>query len=660
MNRSSIIYWKILIYSILLCTSEFLYSQIDIENFEYFKYSANKSLFKQKEYNSSLDNYDVKFYKLDIEVNNDSIFVKGNVLINALVVNNPLDTFVIELNSNMVVDSIKINENLYSNTFYDHYEDFIYVSLFPSPIETGNIISARIYYSGPFDVGDYYSGIYNATDASWGKKVTYTLSEPYSAKNWFPCKQVLTDKADSVYVFITIPSGLKAGSNGLLDTIVSLSEEKVRYEWKSNYPIAYYLISMSISDYQEYNTYASPEGLDDSILVQNYIYSGSEVLSTYKEVMDDTDSLIELFSDLYTMYPFHNEKYGHCQATFNGGMEHQTMTTIGSQAFVFNIVAHELGHMWFGDYVTCATWQDIWINEGFASYTEYLAYQYTKSQSEADGWMDKAHKRALAATSGSIYIPEDEISNESRIFNNALSYKKGASIIHMMRFELQNDTIFFKTLQNFIEEYCDSIATGIDFKNILEETSGMDFTDFFNQWYFGEGYPIFNITWWQKSDTLSITSYQTTSSANTPLFKTSVEYKIYHGGNDTTIRVYQSENLQSYDFYFPEKIDSVSFDPNGWILKILSGISVIKDNKLPEKEFFTIYPNPCQDKLIIKFQETISYHAISIFDVSGNIVYRERVETPVCTVDVKKLPAGLFILTVNTDKVFYSKMFVKQ
>ena len=147
---------------------------------------------------------------------------------------------------------------------------------------------------------------------------------------------------------------------------------KLRYEWKSNYPIAYYLISFAVSEYQEYNIYAHPAGMGgDSLLIQNFIYDAPGCLDYYKAGIDETVGMVELFSDLYSLYPFHQEKYGHCLTAIGGGMEHQTMSTMGN--FNFGLVAHELGHMWFGDNVTCATWSDIWINEGFATYTDYLA-----------------------------------------------------------------------------------------------------------------------------------------------------------------------------------------------------------------------------------------------------------------------------------------------
>ncbi len=235
-----------------------------------------------------------------------------------------------------------------------------------------------------------------------------------------------------------------AGSQGLLTNVSVLDNNQLRYEWKSNYPIAYYLISFAVSDYQEYNIYAKPEGLEnDSILVQNFIYNHPNYLNSYKTNIDATAPMIELFSDLYAMYPFKDEKYGHCITQLGGGMEHQTMSTMGG--FSFGLVAHELGHMWFGDNVTCATWSDIWVNEGFATYTDYLANEKLISWNAGQNFMISTQNNVMSQSGGSVYVPPSEATPDNiwRIFSGRLSYDKGAAIIHVLRHELNDDDLFF-------------------------------------------------------------------------------------------------------------------------------------------------------------------------------------------------------------------------
>ena len=249
-----------------------------------------------------------------------------------------------------------------------------------------------------------------------------------------------------------------------------------------------------------------------------------------------------------TENPFFNEKYGHCETQLGGGMEHQTMSTMGN--FSFHLIAHELGHMWFGDHVTCATWSDIWINEGFATYSDYLANEFILGNESAKAFITKAQDHAMNENAGSVYVPESEIypGNEWRIFNGRLSYDKGASIIHMLRHEIQNDQIFFDILKGFMNEYGGGTATGEDFKTVAEEISGIDLYTFFNQWYYGQGFPIYSYRYWQNEEkTLFISSTQTTSSGHTSLFEMLMDYRInFSDGTDTLVRLKQTDNLNVF------------------------------------------------------------------------------------------------------------------
>ncbi|RLD53328.1 MAG: hypothetical protein DRJ05_16640, partial [Bacteroidetes bacterium] len=462
-----------------------------------------------------LFDYDVTFYFLDIEVDNSSTYVAGEVTYHAEVVAEELDTFAFELLFGMTIDEVLINGVVYGA---DHTTDeaFVYLN---DPIAQGESFTVKITYHGTPPSGGFFSGISTTTD--WEKDVTWTLSEPFNARDWWPVKQVLEDKADSVWVFLTTHEDNMAGSQGLLTAVTPMPDNKLRYEWKSSYPIDYYLISFAVSEYQEYNIYAHPEEMgEDSLLIQNFIYDSPNCLETYQDGIDATAEMIELFSDLFSLYPFSEEKYGHCLTALGGGMEHQTMTTMGG--FSFGLVAHELGHMWFGDNITCATWSDIFINEGFATYADYLAMEFILGQGSADGEMNGIHNSVMSQPDGSTYIPEDEIyyGNEWRIFNSRLSYSKGAAIIHMVRFEFQDDELFFDALHQYTEQYAGGTATGADFRDKMSEVSGIDFTDFFDQWYYGQGYPTYSVEWSQNEGNFYFETTQTTSyPSTTPLFK---------------------------------------------------------------------------------------------------------------------------------------------
>jgi hypothetical protein len=348
--------------------------------------------------------------------------------------------------------------------------------------------------------------------------------------------------------------------------------------------------------------------------------------------------IMEVFCDLFGPYPFREEKYGQYLWPRGGGMEHQTMTGMGN--FEFYLVAHELGHSWFGNYVTCATWQDIWINEGFATFAGYLATEILGPE-YADDEREYRFGRALMEPEGSVYVPAQEAENPSRIFSGNLSYNKGMAIIHMIRFELQNDPVFFETLRNFIDTHADSVATGLDFKAVLEETSGMDFTDFFNQWYFGAGYPIYETSWEQQDGVLTIYSLQTSSSETNPLFKMSMEYRIHHEEGDTLVRVFQDESQEVFRFPMIHSVDSIVLDPRNQVLNQVK--DQVKGARVEAIPFLvSIHPNPnngiFQFTLISDGDEEVD---VEIYRVTGELIHRESIEGCMPNVEYGIHPDGL-------------------
>ncbi|MDD3876200.1 MAG: M1 family aminopeptidase [Bacteroidales bacterium] len=601
--------------------------------------------------NALLYQYDVIFYHLDIAVERTSVDVEGNVKIKSKVVSSQLDTFAFELVPELNIDSVLIDGTLRNFT---RSGDEVFVEIVP-PLAQNVVFDAVIYYGGTPQSGGFFSGISNATSPSWGNQITWTLSEPFNAKSWFPVKQVLSDKADSVYIFVTTDASNKVGSNGLLTAIDSLGNNKVCYKWISHYPIAYYLISVTVGEYIDYSFYAHPANFADSILVQNFIYDNPATLPYFKQQIDLTGDFIELYSELFDLYPFWEEKYGHCMAPFSGGMEHQTMTSLGS--FSFTLTSHELGHQWFGDYVTCATWNDIWINEGFASYGEYLALEHLDSGSEVQ-WLADCHNNVKSAQGGSVYVPLTESENVNRIFDSRLSYKKGAAIIHMIRHELQNDSLFFETLKTFLSIYKDSVATGNDFRIVLEDISGKSFVNYFNQWYFGEGYPIFDIVWSTFNDSLYISCNQTTSSSVTPFFNVLLPFHIQTTNGDTLILLQQNQPTEVFALAFPDNITALEFDSENWILKDVNSITQgIKNNDAISA--FAMYPNPSSRLINVQFDKPMN-RIIEIMDFSGRKLIEKTCSEALSVIDINQLESGVyFIRVLDSEGLQTQRKFIK-
>lgn len=605
--------------------------------------------------NAGLDLYDVKYHKLDIALQNTSIHVEGKVTTKAVVTGAQLDNFVFELHPSLTLDSVKVNGQNTTVTVNGTFKECAVAT----PLAQNTLFTAEIWYQGtPSASGSAAigQGITNDVSPSWGNRVTWTLSEPYSAYEWWPCKQSLADKIDSLDVWLTVGDSLKAGSNGLLKQVTPLSGNRLRYEWKHRYPIDYYLISASVAKYIDYSFYAHPVGSVDSVLIQNYIYDNPQTLTFFQNDINQTGDFIEKFAGLFGPYPFENEKYGHCMAPLNGGMEHQTMTTQGS--FSFSLTAHELGHQWFGDKVTCGSWKDIWVNEGFASYLEYIAYQQLGTANQARVHLNNFHATALSQPGGSVYV--DDTTNPGRIFDSRLTYNKGATLVHMLRFLTNNDQVFFQALRTYLQNHAYSTATGEDVKAAIEGATGLNLENFFDEYYYGQGYPIFSVRWKRSAaeNRVYVKLTQTTSMPSvTPLFHIPVEIQFQGSMGDTTVKVMSDASEVSFDFAYNRTVSIVRIDPNQWILN--QDGSIIMDNTLSVSESQTakvaVYPNPATEQLTL--EGFAMGENVSVIDQTGRTVKQFKITQQAQTITVADLASGVYQLKAQSGGVF---KFVKK
>lgn len=542
------------------------------------------------------DWYDVKHVHLDLTLDNQSVYIEGRAAITSEVLVNNMSRYVFELNPKLSISYIGMNGHTAS---YLRNGDIVEVVM-PAAATKGAMVLCEVGYKGTPDAGSVFffqGGLNNAVEENWGSRVTYTLSEPYMAKDWWPCKQSLQDKINSAEIWATVPGTLRAGSNGVLQNITNMPGGKKRYEWSTRYPVAYYLLSVSVAEYEDYSFQTGlPDG--DQLLVQNFIFTAPGVLQQYKNGIDSTGVMLSYFSELFGKYPFYKEKYGHCMGPLFGGMEHQTMTTL--RHFNYPLVAHELAHQWFGDHVTCATWHDIWLNEGFATYAEYL---FADMYKDGSAYMRDIHAVVLDDTivNGSVYVPGADTINPYRIFENRLSYDKGAAVLHMLRYIIADDAVFFEILRKYQQQYAFGNATTGDFKNVAENVSGMNLDTFFSQWIYGEGYPEYDVTWNQLGTRVVLKVVQNTSvPSSVALYDVPLDVRVRSTLQDTVIRLEGSKKEQSLMFNIIGKITSVQPDPDNWVL---NKQNVNRDLTLGQGEFIpdgiTVYPNPAQDEWLV-------------------------------------------------------------
>ncbi|WP_417266422.1 M1 family aminopeptidase [Brumimicrobium sp.] len=586
--------------------------------------------------------YDVHFYALDLTMDNLSTEIDGTVKIHGKVKEN-LDTVILELYSGLNISDVRIDG---TSSVFVHDVSLLKI---PVNLNTGDQFVIAIDYAGtpPFTSQVQFggSGMSNATSAG-GHKVTWSLSEPFSAYEWFPCKQDLRDKADSVSVKITVPNTCKAGSNGLLENVVDLGDGTSRYEWFHRHPIAYYLISVAVAEYYEYNIFANPVGSVNPVLIQNYIYDNPSSFPSYLGEIDLTVDMMELFAELFGPYPFDDEKYGHCLAPLEGGMEHQTMTTQGN--FNKGLTAHELGHQWWGNNVTCASWSDIWVNEGFASYAAYLMLE-NLFPTEAATEMEDIHTDVMAIPYGSIWVT-DSLSEYS-IFNGRLTYDKGAAFVHTLRFIMNDDSLFFLALRNFQDEFKDSVAVGLDIKNHLEAVSSIDFDDAFDQWYFGEGYPKYSLRWNSIGEDLYF-NISHWNLGDTPTFTNPLEIKFERLNlPDTTIRV---DIVGNNDYVvipdFGATGTTAEIDPNNWIINEVGTVLYDPNYTSVQKQESTVklnvFPNPTSDQFNIIMDDHTD-KSVQVLTSHGKVVFETKFNAKT-SVNLDSVDAGYYIVKITS------------
>lgn len=556
------------------------------------------------------DSYDLGYTRCFWTVDPAVHYIQGHVTTYFTSKVDALTELNFDLSLNMQVDSVRYHGQ--SLSFTHDTDDALHI-LLPTPLSAGAQDSVTVFYQGaPVDgqaFGTFITSNHNGTPVLW------TLSEPFGALQWWPCKQSLSDKADSIDIQVTVPAGYKVASNGLLQSVTPGPNGQVHH-WHSKYPIATYLVAIAVTNYEEYTEYVPYPG--GTIPVLNYWYP--EFVDQAQTETGVTVEIMQLFNIRAGLYPFYEEKYGHAHFGFGGGMEHQTMSfMIGAS---YGLIAHELAHQWFGDKVTCGSWQHIWLNEGFATYFEGLSREAYFSPATWYNWKLGKKNNVTAQPGGSVFVPDTTDIN--RIFSGRLSYNKGAYLLHMLRWMLGDDA-FFQGIRNYLNDpkLAFNFAYTADLQAHLEAAGGQDLDRFFDQWFYGEGYPTYTLNWSQNKGFFEGRMTQSTSMpGSVPVFDIPVPIRVYGPDQDSTIVLQPNTAGTAYfSVMMPFPIDSVAIDPDLWILSGQNNVVKLIDAvHAPVVSLgLRVAPNPVADILQVRGTRLPGEGRLRLTDALGRL-----------------------------------------
>jgi len=412
---------------------------------------------RHKATNTTVGNtYDLTFHRLLFTVDPAERYITGSVTSYFRHLSEPPHVLTFNMHDSLHLNAIRYHGELIEGV---HENNVLSITL-PEAFAYGETDSIMVDYEGvpvtdTIGFGSFFTDVHGPDSIP----VMYTLSEPYGSPYWWPCKHNLNDKIDSVHLVVTTPPEYLTASNGVLTECLECEDKRVM-QWFHRHPIPAYLVAIAVTNYERYSEYVQLDN-GDSLEILNYVYP--EDLEDIKSKTPGLFEVFDIFNELFGLYPYADEKYGHAQWNQGGGMEHQTMSYMGS--FGHDLMAHELAHQWFGDYVTCGSWQDIWLNEGFATYLTGLTYERMFNGIYWWQFKDLSTKRVVKEPGGSVFCPDTTVND--RIFSARLSYSKGAMVLHQLRWEL-GDEAFFGGINSYYNAHANGYALTTDLQNHLD------------------------------------------------------------------------------------------------------------------------------------------------------------------------------------------------
>lgn len=546
-------------------------------------------MFSQNNGERIQENYDVRIYDIAIRVDDTTEVLYGHVRFVAEATLDGTSEIIFDLQELMFLDSVV---NASGPLAYSRTGDYVTVTL-ERPYSTGELFEFTVYYHGhPLDPTMWIGGFafhqrqVGGPGSTDYRPVISSLSQPYGARTWWPCKDRVDDKADSFIVAITVDNRFWVGSNGRLDSI-ALGPHIKTFHYVEPHPMVTELFMIAVSDYYVYYDEWIYNNYQDTMPIVNAVYP--EVLEQAQLSFGIVPEVLTIWSDKFGLYPFADVKYGHVNFGWGGGaLEHQSMTSITDSWYGWSeyVVIHELAHQWYGDFVSTKSWADIWISEGWATYAEAIYYEVKNGHQYYHDYMDSMYW----FNDGSVY--RYDTTSAYDIFD-VIIYYKGAWVVHMLR-NVLGDSVFFDALQYYYNsEFAYGSLDTWDLCQVFEDATGRELDWFFQQWIFGGYRPHYLYCYWtEPSDSggydlfLSVDQSHTT---DPEVFIMPIDFTFKDvNGDEDTVSVWIDERKDVQRLNFPDSIVKVRLDPEHWILKTFTQytwrLNFVTERELPQAQ----------------------------------------------------------------------------
>jgi len=558
--------------------------------------------------------YDVLQYKLavDLYANYATPFPKTFSAVENITFR--VDSSLNSIKLNAIGTSLGIDVVGLSAVSFTHANDTLTLQL-DQTYNPGDEVEVEIHYHH-LDVAD--QGLYVSNG------FVFTDFPPEGARKVFPCWDRPSDKA-TWDLTAKVPVSVRLGSNGLLadSTIVG---DTLWYHWVCDEQIATYLITWSSSNIWNihvsyWNNIYSP---DDSIPIWLYKKATENVTTAVEKI----PLLTDFYASKFGPYPFTKIGFATVTSFPWGGMENQTMVNLRPNGYTDEpLIAHEHSHMWFGDMITCGTWADIWLNEGFATYCAQL---WLEHQNGYEVYKNKMNALANSYLSGNpgwpIYQPEWAIQTPSAndLYNVAISYNKGACVLFQLRYVL-GDSLFFEVMNSYATDtnFTYKCAVTEDFISVTNAVTGEDYSWFFDEWIYSPNHPYYENVWEMEDlggGQFKVILNMNQTQTNTVFFKMPIEVEVdFNDGTDTIVTGWNDTNPQILEWIFNKYPSNVIFDPNRNIL-LKHGTTVVGEREKDPSGFFLYQntPNPFREITTITYATDIDqYIVITLLNQSG-------------------------------------------